>query len=1213
MSFDISTAIPVDDKPTGVNRVGNFDISSARSVDAPSGKTDFESFQEDTRVLKEQPQKTPGLDEAIMGGHFSDVKDPGFLNSAVIATAGALQDAFVKPITGKGIISEETVQSAQEHHPVESILAGTAPFIATAPLFPGSLAGMSAQFGAVMGLSELGKQRTEESLMKPQEEKATDVIQQTAKGVLLGPIWHAAGELKFIGRPFATSLTKAGVIGAGTTTLDKVYGSNLTQAFKDGGTMTALSLIFETPSLAKTAIGRGIVAHSNALDNSNTINPEGSGQEVKQQVLDKVKALNEKLPEQKPTIVSAAVKIGDKVIDGASHEDALNKFGESKDTMKEGVDYTPMFRTSDNRLITRDQAQEEFGIRNSEEIQGLNQQKFLTPPKEPKVVNPETIKGIAEGEEGKMNVDMIPGIAETSEFLKRSSEEYTKALRPPNVGEESKFTAATLREQGGIMARASDKMESSLNKSKKFFDKANKEDSLDFIYRMERGDKQKTPELQEMAEDLRRLFDTKREEIQALGTGKLEDYIENYFPHIWDNPKKAQKMFAAFLSGKKPLSGRKEFLKKRTIESTEEGIKAGLTPVSYNPVDLAMMKAMSIDKYLLGQRTLLALKDTGLRKFVKLGGEVPEGWVKVNDNAEDVFQSLPTGELVKRGTYYTQPDAARIINNYLSPGLRGNYAYETLRTAGNALNQFQLGFSAFHLGFTSLDATISKFALGVKKLTVGDISGIKEMIVAPAAPLTNAIKGLQLDQAWHGKSQDPLMNKIADLMASAGGRAKMDKFYAIEASNQWSKNMKEGKYASNVLKVPFWIVEQASRPIMEHIVPAQKLGVFADLMKLEMERRPDATHEEMRDVAQKAWDSVDNRMGQMVYDNLFWNKTVKDIGMLSIRSLGWNIGTVREVGGGLTDVIGNLNDIRQGKASEISYRTTYVLGLAAITGLYGATYQYLATGKRPGEGIEDQGTGGVMKDLFFPRNGGVDKNGEPARVSLPSYAKDVYHLSTAPAQTVTNKLNPVFGTFIDMINNKDFYGTKIYNENDPIMQKALDESKFLLGQFEPFGVRNLGRDTRETAGSKIEPFIGITPAPYDVSMTKLERAAYDVQKSNIPVGARGKVAAKHSQEKSKVFNKFLSDGDISKVNDAVADGTITSREKKEIIKESKMSNLQRQTRNLTFEELTSIANKATDAERPELEKIMKKKKTNKQKMGTWGKEEQALYEEYFSK
>jgi hypothetical protein len=38
---------------------------------------------------------------------------------------------------------------------------------------------------------------------------------------------------------------------------------------------------------------------------------------------------------------------------------------------------------------------------------------------------------------------------------------------------------------------------------------------------------------------------------------------------------------------------------------------------------------------------------------------------------------------------------------------------------------------------------------------------------------------------------------------------------------------------------------------------------------------------------QTAWDSIDNRFGQMVYDNLFWNKALRDgpDGLYALRRL----------------------------------------------------------------------------------------------------------------------------------------------------------------------------------------------------------------------------------------------------------------------------------------------------------------------------------------
>ena len=82
----------------------------------------------------------------------------------------------------------------------------------------------------------------------------------------------------------------------------------------------------------------------------------------------------EKLQErekEKPKIVSAVVKVNGKQYEGASHEEALNKAGLSKNNTTEGKDWTPYFKTDDGRLITREQAKEEFGITHSEEVPEL--------------------------------------------------------------------------------------------------------------------------------------------------------------------------------------------------------------------------------------------------------------------------------------------------------------------------------------------------------------------------------------------------------------------------------------------------------------------------------------------------------------------------------------------------------------------------------------------------------------------------------------------------------------------------------------------------------------------------------------------------------------------------------------------------------------------------------------------------------------------------
>lgn len=856
------------------------------------------------------------------------------------------------------------------------------------------------------------------------------------------------------------------------------------------------------------------------------------------------------------------------------------------------------------KFITREESmQKPFNLPNgeSEDVKGLNESKWMT-HEDPEITNPDTLAMMANNE-GKVDIGMIPGVPETAEMLKKSHDELKEKFLPYTVGREGQLTAEVIRENLGVMARNFDRLENTLSQAKKMFDRADKNSSLEFIYRMEEGKEQETKDLQKVADVLRSLLDTKRDEIRALGTGKLENFIENYFPHVWEDPNKVG-MVIKRIMGKRPFAGPASFLKKRTIPTTREGIDLGFTPVSYNPIDSVLLKTREMERYLMAHRSIQALKDQSIIQFVRTGNKPPDGFVPIDDRFAQVTYKNDAKELVLAGKYMAQKDAGRILNNYLSPGLRGkSYIYDMYREAGNTLNQFQLGISAFHLGFTSMDATISKFALGLNKLSTGDFAGaIKEFGRAPFAPITNIMQGRELLQAWYGRDMGPLTNAIADVMASAGGRAKMDKFYATGMADSMNKSLKEGKLLTAALKVPFYIVDQMARPIMEYVVPRQKMGVFMDMMKMEMERNPDITHEQLRTTAQKAWDSVDNRMGQLVYDNLFWHHITKDLAMASVRSLGWNLGTVREIGGGVKDVIGNVEDIIHGRGTKVSYRTAYVMALPIVTGLYGAIYQYLHTGQAPQS----------IKDYFFPRNGAIDNKGQPARISLPTYMKDIYHYTTNPVQTVINKFSPVNNAVMEMLANKDYYGTQIRNVDDPIMQQVLDELTFVGGEFEPFGFRNLGRDTRTSAGSKIEPFIGITPAPYDINMTKAEREAYELAKGKVPVGSRTKEQAQHSQAKSKLASDYMVSKNPSVLDKGVDQGLISAKERRQIMKLSTMSNLARLTRDLSVEEVQHVLKYASDQERPELRSILEKKLVNKENRSGLTEAEEKLYDQTFN-
>src|SRR5207253_2002619 len=105
-----------------------------------------------------------------------------------------------------------------------------------------------------------------------------------------------------------------------------------------------------------------------------------------------------------------------------------------------------------------------------------------------------------------------------------------------------------------------------------------------------------------------------------------------------------------------------------------------------NPVELQLLKLHEMDRYVMGQKILGEMKDQGLAKFVQAGQTPEAGYIPINDKIARVLaprdwkivdangNEVPGQKLL--GNYYAPEDAARIINNYLSPGLKGNVAYD---------------------------------------------------------------------------------------------------------------------------------------------------------------------------------------------------------------------------------------------------------------------------------------------------------------------------------------------------------------------------------------------------------------------------------------------------------------------------------------------------------------------------------------------------------
>lgn len=459
------------------------------------------------------------------------------------------------------------------------------------------------------------------------------------------------------------------------------------------------------------------------------------------------------------------------------------------------------------------------------------------------------------------------------------------------------------------------------------------------------------------------------------------------------------------------------------------------------------------------------------------------------------------------GNYVVPDRVANILERYLSPGLRGNKVFDNAMAVGNMLNNFQLGYSAFHMTGTGLNAMFSGMSLGLRQISRGDIAeGAKSFLrgALPAVDVWRAwVNGGKVGREWFKPgSEGADVGRIVDHLVSGGYRFEMDRIWhgsEIEKFQKAFRGALQGKMGMEGLGGAFAhslqaLSELISYPVMRVWVPRMKAGVAMDMARYELSKMPSADLPAIREQLGRAWDSVDNRMGQVVYDNLFWDNLYKDAMHAAVRSVGWNYGTIAELGGGVKDVPASLRGIQSGEG--ISHRTAYSLSLVMGTALYGAMYGALG-GNPPQE----------LKDYFFPRTGRKRKDGSDDRVSLPTYMRDVAALLNRadefPFSTSSNlwhmaksKLHPLFSTVAEMLDNKDYYGAAIRNPNAPLVQQAGDWVKHILKAFLPISARAYmqQQQTGATPMESLRGFVGITPAPGYVTNTSEQQRARESQR-----------------------------------------------------------------------------------------------------------------------
>jgi hypothetical protein len=710
-----------------------------------------------------------------------------------------------------------------------------------------------------------------------------------------------------------------------------------------------------------------------------------------------------------------------------------------------------------------------------------------------------------------------------------------KLVSPGTVSPKAEEAAGMRREAGGTAARDTETTRAALGQYEAKLNALTPAEQLDTLAYMEgrtKGAQIKDPELQKFTDEFRDAMELRRKKIEASDRLSKAGMQEDYVTHYWKDPAKARTFMNKWMS----KQGSGTTLKKRSIPTIAEGIKAGLEPLTTNPFEIGMRYVTNMDKYIAMNEMLASGKQAGSVKFFQKGSRnVPEGWSPLKGHlAERQYPGRTQGPPM---VAHAPDDWARIWNNHVSQGVYRNaelgQAYDAFRFASNMATRTVLGLSSYHVAAMAKEAvhsgvakSFSQIAGGVKTALSGaaradadailrgatiTAKGAGALPASLAAPVTRALQGHKFQQVYLGRiPASPDYRHVVDLFEKAGGRA-VGKGHAPDYQfsaggsyfSAWRRGslkmelrnaMKDiaasphpvGKAAMQTLEAIGRTFETISAPLFELYIPKLKSGAFYDTMKAWLEANPHASPEEQMVVARKLVDSIDNRFGEMIQDNIMWHTLAKQTATVGMLSYSWNLGTVREIlGGGIATLkgLGKGLDLASGKYDP---RVAYVIAYPMAAATLNAIYQYLHTGKPP-ESVEDLmvgQTGGMV-----PGMGGRGKI--PERGILPGYDKDVfgwYNIATGGqslGQEVYNKLNPLVRFGVDIARQKDWADLPFVRPDPTLPQWLYDYFKHAVDSLDPIALQRLQQGEKKgSAFGRADELLGVRQAPAYIGDSK---------------------------------------------------------------------------------------------------------------------------------
>ena len=681
-------------------------------------------------------------------------------------------------------------------------------------------------------------------------------------------------------------------------------------------------------------------------------------------------------------------------------------------------------------------------------------------------------KGSIYKEEVKPHLDQAVGVLK----------EITSGLRkhfPTETGAGDKNTAQIAREE---FNRGKNENLSNLERLKPaqdLFDKLNPKDRLDFQRRMYNGDTQSTPELQAVAKEGYEQARARKQAMIQMGKGHAQAWDDQHYNMLWKkDPTLAERLMR--VSGPGAIEGTKGFLKKRVDTDFDAKLKQGLVPVYDNPIDMMVATDAEFRKFQAGHNTMDRLIQKNQIARYEDPKQVPNGWTEAPAGTKGILKDLLPGD---SKAYMPEP-VASILRNITTPSaFQGSKAFEAVRTINNVLTQAKLGLSAFHLrkvGQETIGLELGRaFDLAMK----GDyVKAARAVVGAPLKPITQIWKGKNIEDMMLDKvpPSSPLEARVIDSLKTSM-TAKPDPAFETQIRRNMKRAWADGGIQGVLragARLPFAVNEKLMQDGVFEYAQRAKLARASEMVGDFLKKNPNASDDALHAETAKISDHLDNVLGLMNRDNLFWSKTARDAATVSMLSVGWNFGSGRALAGGVVDLGKGLGSLAKGgKISDLdSRRASYLATTGFLTAMTGAITQYLATGKPPGS----------MKDLVYPKTGAQDREGHDARINTGFYTSDWYDFIHDPIGTFGNKASPLVHAATDLVRNKDFSGTEVWDKNGTWGNIAADIGKYLVKAGVPLSIEQLDR-LRES-GTKSPTLSALSMVGFKTARTSLSES-----------------------------------------------------------------------------------------------------------------------------